>query len=192
MMSQSWSLYVIVLTIVSLLGVTWVLFANRTRDAGEDEKTGHSHDGIEEYDNPLPAWWFHMFLITIVFAVGYLIAFPGLGNFPGVLGWSSAERWQNQVDRAEQRYGEVFAAYRQVPVAQLSEDRKAMKMARRMFANNCAQCHGMDARGSIGFPDLTDNDWIFGGEPEQILTSIRNGRIAVMPPWGEVLSHAQV
>lgn len=192
MMSEGWSLYVIVLTVIMIAGTTWVLFGNRTRSSEDDRTTGHAHDGIEEYDNPLPAWWFHMFVITIVFSIGYLIVFPGMGNFKGVIGWTSLGKWENEVSRANEKYAAVFARYRDEPIDQLHNDKKAMKMAKRIFANNCAQCHGVDGRGSTGFPDLTDDDWLYGGSAEQILASIQHGRQAVMPPWGVALGDAKV
>jgi cytochrome c oxidase cbb3-type subunit 3 len=187
-MSSFWSLWIIVLTVVSLVGITWILFANRkTKNTGPDATTGHVYDGIEEYDNPLPAWWFYMFVISIIFAVGYLIAYPGMGNFKGLLNWTQINQWQDEQEKAETKYGAIFAQYRAMTVEQVAVDKKALKMGQRMFANNCAQCHGGDARGNHGFPNLTDEEWLYGGSSEQIKTSITNGRTGVMPAWGAVL-----
>lgn len=192
-MSSFWSLWIIVLTVATIVGVTWLLFANRkSKNMREDGTTGHVYDGIEEYDNPLPAWWFYMFVFTIVFGIGYLIAYPGLGNYQGVLGWSQEQQYQDRVSAAEAKYGEIFAQYRSMPVDEIIKDRKALKMGQRLFANNCAQCHGSDARGSYGFPNLADAEWLYGGSPEQIKTSITHGRNGAMPAWGAAMSDADI
>lgn len=187
-MSSFWSLWIIILTTITILGTVWLLFANRkSKNTGPDATTGHVYDGIEEYDNPLPAWWFYMFVFTIIFGIGYLIAYPGMGNFKGVLNWTQINQWQGQLDQAEQKYGAIFAAYREMPVEQVATDKKALKMGQRMFANNCAQCHGGDARGSFGFPNLTDDEWLYGSSPDAIKTSIVNGRSGLMPGWDAAL-----
>ena len=187
-MSSFWSLWIIVLTLGSIFGVTWLLFANRKSTIKRDDgTTGHVYDGIEEYDNPLPAWWFYMFVITIVFGIGYLIAYPGLGNYKGVLGWTEVGQWQERVAEAEKKYGAVYAQYSAMPVVELAKDKKAMKMGQRLFANNCSQCHGSDAKGSYGFPNLTDDEWLYGGSPEQIKTTITGGRNGAMPAWEAAL-----
>lgn len=186
-MTSFWSAYIIVLTLIVIVGTYWLLFANRTRPADSEAKTGHVYDGIEEYDNPLPAWWMYMFVITGVFGVGYLVAFPGLGSFQGLLGWSQIDQWQREVQRAEMRYEPVFAAYRDKTIEQIAADPQAVRMGQRIFANNCSVCHGSDARGSVGFPNLTDADWIYGGTPEAIHATLVNGRQAAMPPWEAAL-----
>ena len=191
-MSSTWSIYVIALTALMIAGSFLLLFGNRTRPADSEAKTGHVYDGIEEYDNPLPAWWLYMFVITLVFAIGYLVAYPGLGNLPGMLGWSQTGQWQTEVDTAKAKYEPVFAKYRSMPVEQVAKDPEALRMGQRLFANNCAQCHGSDAGGARGFPNLRDGDWIWGGSPDAIRTTIVNGRQGGMPPWGEVLGESGV
>ncbi len=187
-MSSFWSLWISILTVVTILGTVWLLFANRkSKNTGPDATTGHIYDGIEEYDNPLPAWWFYMFVFTIIFGIGYLIAYPGMGSFKGVLNWTQISQWQGESDKAEKKYGAIFATYREMPIEQVAADRKALKMGQRMFSNNCAQCHGGDARGSYGFPNLTDNEWLYGGSPDAIKTSITNGRSGLMPSWEAAL-----
>ena len=187
-MTSFWSLWIISLTAISIVGITWILFANRKRDQQPTEQTtGHSYDGIEELDNPLPAWWFMMFLITIVFGVGYLVVYPGMGNFAGVLGWTQLEQHEREIAAAEEKHREMRDRYLALPVEEIASDPKVRKMGMRMFANNCAQCHGADAKGSYGFPNLSDDDWIYGGNPDAIKASIANGRQAVMPPWGDIL-----
>ncbi len=192
-MSAFWSVWIIALTLVTIIGISWLLFANRkSSGSGPDMKTGHSYDGIDEYDNPLPAWWFYMFVITIVFAIGYLIAYPGLGAFKGVLNWSSAAQLQHDVAKADAQYGPLFAKYASMPIVDVAKDPQALKMGQRLFATNCAQCHGTDARGSFGFPNLTDNDWLYGGAPEQIEQTITHGRNGAMPSWEAALGNQGV
>lgn len=187
-LSPFWSAWIIILTSITIILITWILLANRkTTGSDPDATTGHVYDGIEEYDKPLPAWWMQGFLITIVFALGYLVAYPGMGNFKGVLGWTQVGQWQEEMDAADKKYGEIFAQYSATPVKELAKDPKVLKMGQRMFANNCAQCHGSDARGAFGFPNLTDNDWLFGGSPEAIKTTIINGRNGAMPAWAGVM-----
>jgi cytochrome c oxidase cbb3-type subunit 3 len=187
-MSSFWSWWIIILTSVSIFLIFWLLMANRSgAPADPEQTTGHAADGIEEYDNPMPYWWFLMFLFTIIFAIGYLIAYPGMGNFKGLLNWSQIDQWERSVAAAEERFGALRFKYLAMPVEEVAKDRQARKMGQRMFANNCAQCHGADARGSNGFPDLSDSDWIWGGTPDSIKTSITNGRMAAMPAWGPML-----
>ncbi|MBD2858213.1 cytochrome-c oxidase, cbb3-type subunit III [Spongiibacter sp. KMU-158] len=191
-MTSFWSAWIIVLTVISLVLVCWVLFSNRktTVQDKDNPTTGHIYDGIEEYDNPLPGWWFKMFVITIIFAIGYLIAYPGMGNFKGLLGWTSVGQWQAEVDKAEAHTAEIFAEYRNTSVEALADNPKAMRMARRMFANNCSVCHGAEGKGSYGFPNLTDQDWLYGGSPEAIKTTITFGRKGNMPAWESALGEA--
>jgi len=181
-------MWIIVLTTVSFVAMTWILLANRKREQQPTDKTtGHEYDGIEELDNPLPAWWFYMFLITIVWGVGYLIIYPGMGNFAGLLGWTQAGQHDRQVAAADEKFRTMRDRYLALPVEEIASDPAVRKMGMRMFGNNCAQCHGADAKGSYGFPNLTDGDWIFGGTPDAIKASIANGREAAMPPWGSII-----
>lgn len=183
-MSSFWNLWIVILFVASIVGIVWLLFANRkTKSSGPDSTTGHVYDGIEEYDNPLPAWWFHMFVISVVFSIGYVIAYPGLGSFKGVLNWTQINQWEGQIADADKKYGALFAEYREMSVAEVIENPKALKMGQRMFSNNCAQCHGSDARGSYGFPNLTDDEWLYGGSADAIKASITTGRAGVMPAW---------
>lgn len=188
-MSSFWSLWIIVLTVITLVGITWILFANRKTklNADNEAKTGHVYDGIEEYDNPLPAWWFNLFVLTIIFAVGYLAFYPGLGNFKGILSWTSTGQWEAQVKAADEKFGPMYAKLAQQPIPELAKDKAAMKIGQRLFANNCATCHGSDAGGALGYPNLRDKEWLYGGSAETILTSITAGRSAVMPAWANSL-----
>ena len=198
-MTTFWSTYICVLTIGSLIGLTWLLLATRKGQSNNttDQTMGHSFDGIEEYDNPLPKWWFWLFVGTLVFSVGYLILYPGLGNWKGILpgyenGWTGANEWQKEMDKADAKFGPIFAKYAAMPVEEVAKDPQALKMGSRLFASNCSVCHGSDAKGAFGFPNLTDKDWRWGGEAETIKASIMNGRHGVMPAWAEVIGEQGV
>ena len=198
-MTTFWSTYISVLTIGSLIGLTWLLLATRKGESKNttDQTMGHSFDGIEEYDNPLPKWWFWLFVGTLVFSVGYLILYPGLGNWKGILpgyenGWTGVNEWQKEMDKADARFGPIFAKYAAMPVEEVAKDPQALKMGGRLFASNCSVCHGSDAKGAFGFPNLTDKDWRWGGDAETIKVSIMNGRHGVMPAWAEVIGEQGV
>ena len=191
-MSTFWSLWVIVLTLTCIALCTWILFANRKVAKRDDEDpenktTGHVYDGIEEYDNPLPKWWFQLFVGTIIFALIYLALYPGLGNWKGLWGWTSVGELAAAQEKAREDYVDSYDAYSKMSIEELSKNADAMKMGVRLFANNCAVCHGADGGGNYGFPNLTDNDWLHGGTPEKIQESITLGRNAAMPAWGDVL-----
>lgn len=190
-MSSFWSIWIIVITLGSIFGCWWLLHSNRkgTSSGGEGEipTTGHSYDGIEEYDNPLPRWWFIMFIVTILFSLVYLVLYPGLGSFKGLLGWSQESAWEQEQQIAEEKYAPIFAAYSQSSIEELQDNRKALLSGQRIFANNCAVCHGSAATGSYGFPNLTDDDWLYGDTPASIKTTILDGRQGAMPGWGAVL-----
>jgi len=187
-MTSFWSSWVIILTAISIVGLLWILLANRKGVArNTEETTGHEYDGIEELDNPLPAWWFYMFLITIVWGIGYLIVYPGMGNYPGTLGWTQIDQHDRSVKEADAKFREMRDKYLAQPIEEIATDPAVRKMGQRMFGNNCAQCHGADAKGRSGFPNLTDIDWLWGGNAGDIKLSIANGRQATMPAWGEIL-----
>jgi cytochrome c oxidase cbb3-type subunit 3 len=188
-MSSGLSWLIIVLTLAYIVGNFGLLmWARSKRVAGAAQQTlGHEYDGIQELDTPLPRWWLWIFIGTIAFALVYLVLYPGLGRFPGVLGWTSSKQLQNEVARADAKYGPLYAAYASQPLPDLIHDPKAMAMGQRLFANSCAQCHGSDARGGVGFPNLTDNDWLWGGDPDTIKTTILNGRNGVMPPFAPAI-----
>ena len=198
-MSEFWSIYVSVLTIGTLIGLTWLLFGTRKGEKKSEttETMGHSFDGIEEYDNPLPRWWFMLFIGTLVFGVGYLILYPGLGNWKGLLpgyedGWTGVHEWEKEMNKADAKFGPIFAKYAAMPVQQVAQDPAALKMGGRLFASNCSVCHGSDAKGAFGFPNLTDASWRWGGDADTIKATIMGGRIGMMPAWGEVLGEEGV
>ncbi len=198
-MTTFWSTYVSVLTLGSLIGLAWLLLSTRKGQSPDitDQTMGHSFDGIEEYDNPLPRWWFWLFVGTLVFGAGYLVLYPGLGNWKGILpgyenGWTGVNEWQKEMDKADARFGPIFAKYAAMPVEEVAKDPQALKMGSRLFASNCSVCHGSDAKGAYGFPNLTDSDWRWGGEPETIKATIMGGRHGVMPAWSEVIGEQGV
>ncbi|WP_437880536.1 cytochrome-c oxidase, cbb3-type subunit III [Pseudomonas sp. LRF_L74] len=193
-MTAFWSGYITLLTLGSLVALLWLIFATRSGEAsGPADKTlGHAFDGIEEYDNPLPKWWFLLFVGTIAFAGAYLLLYPGLGNFKGILpgyenGWTQVNQWQREMDKAEALYGPIYAKYAAMPIEAVAQDEAALKMGGRLFASNCSVCHGSDAKGAYGFPNLTDHEWRWGGEASTIAQSINNGRTGVMPPHGPLI-----
>lgn len=186
-MSTFWSIWISAIVLGTVFGCWWLLWATRksqSTDTETERTTGHAFDGIEEYDNPLPKWWFYLYVATCVFALGYLALYPGLGNYKGLLGWTSANQWEAEVEDANEKYGEIYAQYGQTAIPELAQNQDAMKIGQRLFANNCSVCHGTAARGQVGFPNLTDDDWLWGGEPEQVLHSIKQGRNGNMPAKG--------
>ncbi len=193
-MTTFWSWYITLLSLGTIAALVWLLLATRKgqRHDSTEETVGHSYDGIEEYDNPLPRWWFMLFVATVIFALGYLALYPGLGNWKGLLpgyegGWTQVKEWQREVDKANEQYGPLYAKFAAMPVEEVAQDPQALKMGGRLFASNCSVCHGSDAKGAYGFPNLTDNDWLYGGAPETIKTTIMGGRQAAMPAWRDVL-----
>ena len=178
-MTSFWSWYITLLSLGTIAALVWLLLATRKgqRHDSTEETVGHSYDGIEEYDNPLPRWWFLLFVATVIFALGYLALYPGLGNWKGMLpgyegGWTQVKEWQREMDKADEQYGPLYAKFAAMPVEQVAQDPQALKMGGRLFASNCSVCHGSDAKGAYGFPNLTDNDWLWGGAPETIKTTI--------------------
>lgn len=190
MMSNFWSFWIISLTSITIIGVTWILFANRTIDKNEDgNTTGHIYDGIEEYDNPLPLWWFNLFLGSVAFAIIYLIIYPGMGNYKGYLNWTSTEQWQTTVDEAEKDFALKSEKYMALSATELIHTPEALNMGKRIFKSYCSTCHGTQAKGAYAFPNLTDNDWLYGGGEEKITETITYGRKGLMPAWGTILGN---
>jgi cytochrome c oxidase cbb3-type subunit 3 len=189
-MSTGWSLYVAGLTLASILACFWLLMWARSARVGEaapHEAVGAAVDGIDELNMPLPRWWLLLFVGTIVFSLAYLLLYPGLGNFRGLLGWTSIGEHDADVAAAHARYGPLYARYAAIPVPELARDPEARAIGQRIFANTCATCHGSDAGGGVGYPNLTDAHWIWGGTPEAIEQSILAGRTAVMPPFAAAI-----
>jgi cytochrome c oxidase cbb3-type subunit 3 len=189
-MSFGWSLYVTVLTLASIVACLGLLIWMRNARVGEPaphEALGGDFDGIDELNTPLPRWWLLFFNGTIAWAFVYLALYPGLGSFRGLLGWTSVGEHDSDVATAAARYAPLYARYAALPIPEIARDPEARGIGQRIFANNCATCHGSDAGGGIGFPNLTDGAWIWGGTPEDIEKSIVEGRTAVMPPFAPAI-----
>ena len=182
--SGGWSVFITTATLLGLAACLLLLFlASRRQPMAKDNSTGHVFDeDLVEMNNPLPMWWAVLFVLTVLFAFGYVFVFPALGSQPGSLGWTSLGELGDDQTKAQAEMAKIYAAYSPLKAETLSQDAKAMAIGQRLFINNCAGCHGSDARGSKGFPDLTDNDWLHGGSPEKIEETITLGRIGVMPP----------
>jgi cytochrome c oxidase cbb3-type subunit 3 len=183
--SNFWSVYVTVITVGGIVGCALLLWLTSRKkiESAADNTTGHVWDeDLTEMNNPMPRWWMWLFVITLVFGAGYLAAYPGLGTFKGQLGWTTHGEYQAEMARAEAELKPLYARFDGMSTEQLAGDPAAMAIGDRLFMNNCAQCHGSDARGSKGFPNLSDGDWLHGGTPEKIHETIRDGRIGVMPP----------
>ncbi|MZR61776.1 cytochrome-c oxidase, cbb3-type subunit III [Alcanivorax sp. DP30] len=188
-MSDFWSWFIIVIVVFNLLGCAGLLLWNKSISPEEaaKETTGHTFDGIVERNSPLPRWWLGLFIGTLIFACVYLALYPGLGKFEGVLGWTSTNQYESEVSLMERKTGPLFDQYAQVPIEELIQYPEALAVGGRLFSNNCAICHGSDARGAKGYPNLTDDDWLYGGEPAQIVTSITAGRNGMMPPMAAAI-----
>ncbi len=189
-MSSFWNWYIIIIVLGLIFGSAILLYFTHnmgTGDIKEGESMGHSFDGIEELNNPLPKWWNLMFWISIIYGLGYLALYPGLGSYQGILGWSSTGQWQTEMDKAENTYGPIYEKMAATPIEELVNNDEALSMGQRLFSNNCAVCHGSNARGAQGYPNLTDNDWLYGSNPAQIKQSIMMGRSGMMPALGAAL-----
>ncbi len=190
-MSVAWSWYVIALVILNLGGATWLLWSTAKRRPGDPkpDDTSHHWDGdITEYNKPMPRWWIFGFYISLVFGVVYFAWYGGLGDYPGFAHWTSAAEHDEAKADADARMEQAFAPYAGRELPDLAKDPEAMRLGRSIFANICAACHGSAAKGAIGYPDLTDDIWHWGGSPERVLETVLDGREGVMPPWGEVLT----
>ena len=181
--SDFWNLYVIVIVVGSILACALLLYMQGKATFTPGKTMGHVWDeDLEEYNNPMPKWWSWLFIITVVFAFGYLALYPGLGNFKGALGWTAVGQLKNEVAKADAVVKPMYDKYNGMDVKALAADKQAMETGKRLYLTYCMQCHGADARGAKGFPNLTDSDWLYGGEPEQIKQTLEAGRMGVMPP----------
>lgn len=207
-MTTFWSLWISILSIATLVFVFGILYWNMQNYTGvkEGESMGHEFDGIEELNNPLPGWWTKMFWVTAVWAIYYLAAYPGLGNYEGFLDWKSSNQglmtmaeskaateaglanglqvqYDREVQYANEKFGPIFEGYAKKDITALLADNDALDIGKRLYLQNCSQCHGSDARGAVGFPNLADNDWLYGGSHEKIKETLLYGRVAAMPGW---------
>ncbi len=195
--SGFWSIYITVLTVLGIAGCALLLWSQSTVKIdipanGEAETTGHVWDeGLSELNNPMPRWWMWLFYITIVFGVIYLALYPGLGSYAGKLGWTSHNEYQDEIKLADAEYGPLFEKFQKTDLKALAADPQAHAIGERLFLTYCSQCHGSDARGNKGYPNLTDKDWLHGGEPSVIEATLLKGRNGVMPPMAAAVGSAK-
>jgi cytochrome c oxidase cbb3-type subunit 3 len=183
--SNFWSTYVAGITLASIFACALLLWvtARKKVKSSADNTTGHVWDeDLTEMNNPLPLWWVGLFIITIVFSLVYLAFYPGLGTYQGTLNWSQKGEYEAEVAKANKELEPLYAQFTSRKAEELAGDANAMGIGERLFMNNCAQCHGSDARGSKGFPNLADSDWLYGGVPDKIRETITQGRKGNMPP----------
>ncbi|HUH60459.1 MAG TPA: cytochrome-c oxidase, cbb3-type subunit III [Candidimonas sp.] len=185
--SSFWSYFIGVIALGGIAFCVWLLFSQRAwlkQDVDTAGDTGHVWDGdLTELNNPVPRWWTVMYLGLCVIALAILFLYPGVGSYTGELGYTSARQVKAQQAALNEQIKPVYERFNQMSIQQVAADPAALEIGQRLFLNNCAQCHGSDAKGSGSFPNLTDGDWLHGGEPETIQLSITNGRHGMMPPW---------
>jgi cytochrome c oxidase cbb3-type subunit 3 len=189
-MSGFWNWWILGLTVANVAFAVILLYRTSGRRPGDQapgaETTGHVWDGdLAEYNNPLPRWWLWLFYLTIAFAIAYLALFPGIVG--GTLGWTAKGQWQAETASADATMQKAFARFDGVPIETLATDPAAVGIGRNLFAANCTACHGADARGAHGFPNLTSPNLTWGASPDDIVATISNGRQGVMPPWKDAL-----
>ena len=185
--SDFWNLYVVAIVLGSILFCVILLVMQGKATFTPGKTMGHVWDeNLEEYNNPMPKWWSWMFVITVVFAFVYLALYPGLGSFKGMLGWTAVGQHKAEVEKMDATVKPLFDKFMGMDLKAVAADKQAMEMGKRLYLTYCMQCHGADARGAKGFPNLTDSDWLYGGEPEQIKETIANGRMGVMPPHAQL------
>ena len=188
--NQFWNWYVILIVLVSIVACGVFLWFQSIHHPGHEQTTdttGHVWDEtLAEYNNPLPRWWMWLFYVTVLFALTYVVLYPALGRFPGIWNWTSTGAHQAEVEKVEAQVKPLFDKYLKMDLKAVAADKEAMEMGGRLFQTYCIQCHGATGQGSRdkGFPNLTDKDWQWGGEPEQIVETISNGRTGMMPPYG--------
>lgn len=188
-----WSIYIAGVTVAGILACFVMLFVTARKKvvADSDNTTGHVWDeDLRELNNPMPRWWVWMFVITLVFGLLYLLAYPGLGAYAGKMQWSQVGAYEAEVHKAKTELEPLYARFTAMSTEDVAQDSQAMAIGERLFMNNCAQCHGSDARGSKSFPNLVDSDWLHGGAPENIQQTISQGRMAMMPPQAQAVGSA--
>jgi len=187
-----WGIFIAAIAVAGIVWCLWLLYSQRrwlaVNTNGPVEDTGHCWDGdLTELNNPVPRWWTWMYLLLCVFGVGYLVLYPGLGTYKGVLGYTTANEVAQAQAEVTEQMKPIYARFAQMDVPAIAADREAREIGQRLFLNTCAQCHGSDAKGSPGFPNLSDNDWLYGGTPEIITQTITKGRHGIMPPMAATI-----
>jgi cytochrome c oxidase cbb3-type subunit 3 len=189
--SSFWPMFITVISVGGVIGcalLLWLTSKIKASSPNGDNTNGHVWDEtLREMNNPLPRWWVWMFIITIVFSLFYFAAYPAIGTYAGKLGWTQVKQYEQEMEAANKTIAPLYAKFAAMPVEELAVNAEAKAIGERIFMNNCAQCHGSDAHGSRGFPNLTDSDWLHGGSPEKIAETLTNGRVGMMPPMAAAL-----
>lgn len=194
-MTSGWSWFIALLSLANVAGILILLYVNGRAKTVKTTtaNTGHIWDvDLTELNNPQPRWWLWLFVISVIWGLGYLVFYPGLGRYAGTLGWTSQKQHAAEVQAAKDRQAPRYARFAKLSLEQLAQDPDAMGEARSLFASGCAACHGSDARGAPGFPNLTDGDWLYGNSPDALLATIGGGRLGMMPAWQAALTDAGV
>jgi cytochrome c oxidase cbb3-type subunit 3 len=195
-MNNFWHIYIGFFVIINILGYSFLLYytsdikldnVHENLDDLSNKYSEYHYNEIEELNEPLPKWWYWMFFISIFYAIIYLIFYPGLGKFSGVLNWTSSNECSSKVEQHKKLYNDLYKSYKNLSIEDLSQNNDALKIGKNIFLNNCSPCHGYNAKGSKGFPNLTNNIWLYGGSPDSIKDSITNGRSGVMPSLGQFI-----
>ena len=194
--SSFWPWFIGITTVISIIALIFFVLklSGRKKSPGDQaESVGHIWDGdLHELNNPLPRWWLNLFLITLFWGCVYLFLYPGLGSYAGYLGWTQTKQYENEVEKANLLYGPIYEKFHNEDIKALARNTEALTIGKRLFSTYCTTCHGSDAGGARGFPSLRDSEWLYGGEPDNIKTTILNGRNGAMPPWGESLSESDI
>ena len=190
-MAAFWHWFVAAGTVAFTVWCLWLIkwsAKQGPQNKADADLVGHRWDGdLEEWNNPAPKWWLYLYFITIVWAIAYMVAYPGIGSFPGLLGWSQEGQYEAEMQAAADRYGPIYARFAAMEFEALAADPEALELGRSLYASYCTTCHGSDARGAAGYPNLTDDDWLAGDSEAAITTSIRQGRNSIMPALGAAL-----
>lgn len=193
--SGFWGYYIAIVALAGIVFCIWLLFTQRRwlgKEVQQTQDTGHVWDGnLMELNNPVPRWWTVFYLALCIFSFGYLVLYPGLGEFKGILNYSTAQDVKASQEALAEKIRPFYARYDAMSIEEVAADTQAREIGQRLFLNNCAQCHGSDAQGSTSFPNLTNKDWLYGGSPEQIMQSITNGRHGIMPSMSAQVSASE-
>jgi len=184
-MPAFWHWFVAAGTIVFTIWCIWLISWSAKQgpqNVADDDLVGHKWDGdLEEWNNPAPKWWLYLYFITIAWAVGYMIAYPGLGSYKGMLGWSQQGQYEQEMQYAAATYEPIYEEFAAMDFEELAKNSDALALGKSLFASYCTTCHGSDARGAVGYPNLADNDWLWGNSEAELTATIGHGRSGVMP-----------
>lgn len=190
-MPAFWHWFVAAGTILFIIWCIWLVSWSAKQGPqglADEDLVGHKWDGdLEEWNNPAPKWWLYLYFITVFWAVGYMIAYPGLGNYAGTLGWSQVGQYEAEREAAAERFEPIYARFAEMDFATLAVDPDAQKLGASLYASYCTTCHGSDTRGAPGYPNLADDKWLWGSTEQQMTTTIGAGRNAIMPALGASL-----